>query len=73
VLLSLQYRFVRCLFGLLVVPVRSDLSKDVELLVLRRENQSLRRHLRSRARCDHADRLCLAACRRCRPGTLSTA
>jgi putative transposase len=36
VVLSLLYRPVRCLFGLLAVLVRSDLSKDAELLVLRR-------------------------------------
>jgi hypothetical protein len=36
--LSLLYRLVRCLLGLLAVLVRSDLSKDVELLVLRHEN-----------------------------------
>jgi hypothetical protein len=45
VVLSLFYRLVRCLFGLLAVLVRSDLSKDVELLVLRHENQMLRRQL----------------------------
>ena len=56
--LSLLYRFVRCLFGLLV---RSDLSKDVELLVLRHENQVLRRQLSGRLRWDHADRLRLTA------------
>ena len=44
-LLSLLYRLVRCLFGLLAVLVRSDLSKDAELLVLRQENQVLRRQL----------------------------
>jgi hypothetical protein len=38
VVLSLLYRLVRCLSGLLAVLVRSDLSKDVELLVLRHEN-----------------------------------
>jgi hypothetical protein len=38
VLLPLAYRLVRCLFGLLAVLVRSDLFKDVELLVLRHEN-----------------------------------
>ena len=38
-LLSIAYRLVRCLFGLLAVLVRSDLSKDVELLVLRHENR----------------------------------
>jgi putative transposase len=43
VVLSLLYRLVRCLFGLLAVLVRSDLSKDVELLVLRHENRVLRR------------------------------
>jgi putative transposase len=36
-MLSLLYRLVRWLFGLLAVLVRSDLSKDVELLVLRHE------------------------------------
>jgi putative transposase len=42
-MLSLAYRLVRCLFVLLAVLVRSDLSKDAELLVLRHENQVLRR------------------------------
>lgn len=59
--LSLFYRLVRCLFGLLGVLVRSDLSKDVELLVLRHENQVLRRKLRGWLGWDHADRLWLAA------------
>jgi hypothetical protein len=48
VLLSLVYRLLRCLFGLLAVLVRSDLSKDAELLVLRHENQVLRRQLSGR-------------------------
>jgi hypothetical protein len=61
VLLSLVYRLLRCLFGLLAVLVRSDLSKDIELLVLRHENQVLRRQLSGRLRWDHADRLWLAA------------
>jgi putative transposase len=61
VLLSLVYRLVRCLFGLLSVLVRSELSKDVELLVLRHENQVLRRRLGGRPRWDHFDRLWLAA------------
>ncbi|HJZ10358.1 MAG TPA: hypothetical protein VJ283_19890, partial [Trebonia sp.] len=60
-LLSLIYRLVRCLLGLLVVLARSDLSKDAELLVLRHENQVLRRQLSGRLRWDHADRLWLAA------------
>ncbi|MFC7592223.1 integrase core domain-containing protein [Nonomuraea antimicrobica] len=60
-LLSLVYRLVRCLFNLLTVLVRSDRSKDVELLVLRHENQVLRRQLGGQPRWSHADRLWLAA------------
>ena len=60
-LLSIVYRLVRCLFGLLAVLVRSDLSKDAELLVLRHENQVLRRQLTGRLRWHHVDRLWLAA------------
>ena len=41
--------------------VRSDLSKDAELLVLRHENHVLRRQLSGRLRWDHADRVWLAA------------
>lgn len=47
-LLSIAYRLVRCLLGLLAVLARSDLSKDAELLVLRHENQVLRRQLSGR-------------------------
>ena len=60
-LLSIVCRLVRCLFGLLAVLVRSDLSKDAELLVLRHENQVLRRQLTGRLRWDHVDCLWLAA------------
>ena len=56
-LLSLVYRLVKCLLGLLAMLVRSDLSKDAELLVLRHENQVLRHQLSGRLRWDHADRL----------------
>jgi hypothetical protein len=41
--------------------IRSDVSKDVELLVLRHENQVLRRQLGGRPRWVHVDRLWLAA------------
>ena len=61
VLLSLVYRLLRSLFGLLAVLVRSDLSKDAGLLALRHENQLLRRQLSGRLRWDHADRLWLTA------------
>ena len=37
------YRLLRCLFSLLAVLVRSGLSNDAELLVLRHQNQVLRR------------------------------
>lgn len=51
---------LRCLFGLLTVLVRSDLSKDAELM-LRHERQVLGRQLGARLRWDHADRVWLAA------------
>jgi hypothetical protein len=57
VLLSLAYRLLRCVVGLLAVLARSDLSKDAEPLVLRHENQVLRRQLTGRLRWDHADRV----------------
>jgi transposase InsO family protein len=49
------------LFGLLAVLVRSDLSKNAELLVLRHENQVLRRQLNGRLQWHHADRIWLTA------------
>jgi len=61
VVLSLVCRLVRCLSSLRAVLVRTGLSKDVELLVLRHENQVLRRRLGGRLRWDHAGRLWLAA------------
>jgi hypothetical protein len=46
---------------LLAVLVRSDLSKDAALLVLRHENQVLRRQLAGRLRWDQPGRVWLAA------------
>ena len=46
--MSIVFRLVRYLFGLLAVLVRSGLSKDAGLLVLRHENQVLRRQLTGR-------------------------
>ncbi|MCW2861800.1 MAG: hypothetical protein JWP48_3508 [Actinoallomurus sp.] len=40
-LLSLVHRLIRSLLGFLAVIAGSDVSKDVELLVLRQENQVL--------------------------------
>jgi putative transposase len=57
VLLSLLYRLLRCLFGLLAVLVRPDLSKDVQLLLLRQENQVLRPQAAGRPRWDHTGRI----------------
>jgi putative transposase len=61
VLFWIVCRLVRCLFGLPAMLVRSDLPKDAELLVLRHENQVLRRQLSGRLRWDPAGRLWLAA------------
>jgi hypothetical protein len=52
---------MRRLLGLVAVLVRSDLSKDVELLVLRHEIQVLRRQAGGRLRWDHTGRLWFAA------------
>jgi hypothetical protein len=57
---SLVYALVRWLVGLAVVFSRGDLSKEVELLVLRHENAVLRRQV-PRPGCQPADRIWLAA------------
>ena len=44
-LLSILYRFVRCLLGLIAVLARQDLSKGAELLVLGHENTVLHRQV----------------------------
>jgi putative transposase len=65
-LLSILYRFVRCLLGLTTVLMRRDLSKDVELLVVRHENTVLRRQV-ARVRYTPAERVWLAALSRLLP------
>jgi putative transposase len=64
--LSILYRFVCCLLGLTTVLMRRDLSKDVELLVLRHENAVLRRQV-ARVLYTPADRAWLAALSRLLP------
>ena len=65
-LLSILYQLVRCLFGLIAVVVRRDLSKDAELLALRHQNAVLHRQV-SRVRYTPADRVWLAALSRLVP------
>ena len=66
VIFTLVYVIVRSVLGLLVVLFRRDLSKDAELLVLRRENVVLRRHA-GRVQYEPADRAWLAALARLIP------
>jgi putative transposase len=65
-LLSMVYRLVCSLLGLIAVLVRRDLSKDAELLVLRHENALLRRQI-AQVRYVPADRAWLAAVSRLLP------
>ena len=50
VLLKIVYLLMRCLFSLAVLMIGSDRAKDAELLVLRHENEVLRRPDAVRAR-----------------------
>ena len=63
---QILYWLLRCLLGLTAVLIRRDLSKDVELLVLRHENSVLRRQI-SRIHYTPADRVWLAALSRLLP------
>jgi transposase len=66
VLLSIIYVVVRRVLGALAVIVRREMSKDVELLVLRHENLVLRRQVGT-IRYTATDRLWMAALSRLLP------
>lgn len=68
-LIRLVYLFVVRVLGWLALVARSDVAKDVEILVLRHEVAVLRRHV-ARPRPDRADRAMLAAPARLLPGRL---
>jgi putative transposase len=69
VLIRLVYLAVSRLFSWLVLLIRSDASKDVEILVLRHEVAVLRRQV-SRPKPDWADRALIAALARLLPSHL---
>jgi putative transposase len=58
--MHLAYMITKFLLSLVAILVRGDVSKDVELLVLRHENAVLRRQV-SRPRYEAADRIWFAA------------
>jgi hypothetical protein len=66
VIISVVYLLVRCLLSCLAVLTRHQVSKDVELLVLRHENTVLRRQV-GRVRYQPGDRLWLAGLSRLIP------
>jgi len=66
VLIRLVYLPVSRLFALLVMLIRSDASKDVEILVLRHEVAVVRRQV-DRPKPDWADRAVIAALARLLP------
>ena len=68
-LLSLSYATFRAMLGLVVLRVREDAAKDLELLVLRHEVAVLRRQV-NRPRLEPQDRLVLAALSRLLPRQL---
>jgi putative transposase len=66
VLLTLIYMITRFVLAVVTILVRREVSKDVELLVLRHENAVLRRHVK-RVRYQPADRIWLSALARLIP------
>ena len=67
--LAVTYMVIRFVLSLVAVLVRGDVSKDVELLVLRYENAVLRRQI-ARPRYELTDRLWFAALSRLVPRRL---
>ena len=65
-LISVVYLLARCLLGCLMVRARREVCKDAEPLVLRHENEVLRRQV-GRVRYQPGDRLWLAALSRLIP------
>ena len=66
VIFEVAYLLARCLLGCLMVRARREVCKDAELLVLRHENEVLRRQV-GRVRYQPGDRLWLAALSRLIP------
>jgi putative transposase len=66
VLLALVYILTRVVLAVVTIVVRREVSKDIELLVLRHENAVLRRHVK-RVRYRPADRVWLSALARLIP------
>jgi putative transposase len=66
VLLTLVYMIIRLVLAVVTVLARREVSKDVELLVLRHENAVLRHHVK-RVRYRPADRIWLSALARLIP------
>jgi len=66
VIFEVAYLLARCLLGCLMVRARREVCKDAELLVLRHENEVLRRQV-GRVHYQPGDRLWLAALSRLIP------
>lgn len=64
-IVSLLFEVTRRLLSVPSVGLRSETTKDAELLVLRHENAVLRRQLASRVRYEPVERLWFAALSGC--------